>query len=479
MKTSKNSYNFDRKLEKINDEYLLVLKKNKKHQLYLDSEIITYPFKKEVNQLVDICNKQEDSVDELTKYIRNTPKLNEFEGFYNYCQKLSKPFQQVTPKKNEIVLKRIRKKSIRIENKKSSYKPLIEKIKKDYILWEKVYSIKKCYKKCRVQENILSYSHRMSGWNDRPHLLTKDFSFKFSTNFGFGNSSYFYITLKFKGIYITPFTDWINYDFVQLSEVKRYSKSFGKQVPLNIFNGENERRYKPVIDNYDWFEAMGYVKESFNLYQKNEKKFIEKYIINECEKMIKGLERIVNNTKIYLIDENQKRYNFDIKGHYLMEFKGERISGSLEFINRILEYKSILPINDFIERIESFNETLKPILKNEIELILSELKELNTEFIEIERELDSVKDEFKEYKKEIRKIKREISKSDKIKLYLVDEEQVIKKIKKTNPEYEKFIKTYEKVEHKHKILNEKIKNLNRIRKNIKDYHENIENYFSN
>lgn len=450
--------------EGINDEYLIVLKRDEKKQIYFEREKIDYPLKKEINQLVDICSKQEDSVEELTEYIRNTPKLNELSGVYNYCKNLTGILQMVNGEKNEEVLKRIKNKSDKIEKKKRrnkkhpkhevflkgyeevkmDYKILKEKTKSKYILLEKAYSIKKCYKKCRDQENILSYSHRISGWIDEPYYyLNNDFSFRFNINFGFGNSSYFYVTLKYKEIQITPYSDWINYDFVRLSEVKRYSKSFGLQIPQGTFNGENERRYKPEINNSDWFNAMNYIKESFNLYLKDETKFIEKYIINECEKMIEGLERIVNNNIIYLKDKDYKRYNFDIKGHYLMEFKGERISGSLEFINSILKFKKILTINHFIEKIESFNETIKPILKKELEIITNELKVLNIEFEELKQEL----------------------------------KRVTKKFNKKNPKHEVFLKDYEDVKKDYKILKEKIKNLDRILKKIKEYHENIENYF--
>ena len=116
---------------------------------------------------------------------------------HNYNQYL-KNADSVTIEKNEKVLQTF---------KKSFYDM--------YQLWTNAYSIRKAYETCKSDENIIIFSHRTSGWSNPVYQLTPNFSVEVLTNFGYGRSSYFYTRLKYKNIEITPFSDWINYRFVQ------------------------------------------------------------------------------------------------------------------------------------------------------------------------------------------------------------------------------------------------------------------------
>jgi hypothetical protein len=81
--------------------------------------------------------------------------------------------------------------------------------------------------------------------------------------------------LKYKNIDITPFSEWVDYEFAQFSEIIRYSQSY-------------------ILRNEYWLDAMEYSRDACNLSLVDEVKFVEKYVIDECEKMVRGLENILN-----------------------------------------------------------------------------------------------------------------------------------------------------------------------------------------
>ena len=49
-------------------------------------------------------------------------------------------------------------------------------------------------------------------------LVTPNFSVEIKTNFGYGSVSYFYTKLKYKNIEITPFSEWVDYEFARFAK---------------------------------------------------------------------------------------------------------------------------------------------------------------------------------------------------------------------------------------------------------------------
>ena len=74
--------------------------------------------------------------------------------------------------------------------------------------------------------------------------------------------------------------------------------------------------------------------EACNLSMYNEVEFVDKYIISECEKMTIGLENIFESEQFTFKKRDKNEYVVDKKGHALIEFRGVKISGSLDFINK-------------------------------------------------------------------------------------------------------------------------------------------------
>lgn len=162
---------------------------------------------------------------------------------------------------------------------------------------------------------------------------------------------------------------------------------------------------------------MEYIKEAYNLPITKPNDFISKYIIGECEKMVIGLEDILTNNSfefidrknIFVIAQNKSKRTFEIKeNRELLEYRGEKISGALKFINSIASFKDIATMKTFIFRIENCNRAILPTLKQEIAKLVIELLPLEKELEILTPIYEQAKAIYQEYQEKIAKYKEEI-----------------------------------------------------------------------
>ncbi|POS00535.1 hypothetical protein Q361_1721 [Flavobacterium croceum DSM 17960] len=468
--------------EKINEEYLLVLKKNSENLIFVDYENIVNPILSEQIEFNSFFSKSSSTLKELISLIDDSKYLEKLYFFHKYCVSLIGTYQQKLFSKTEIIkqikthidLFELKSRNEENFNEYEAVSEYLQEIKNEFEIRFKSYAINISYKKCIEDINIISFSHRSAGWSNPIYNLNENFSIEIKTNFGFGNSSYFYTIIKYKNIEITPFSDWINYEHAKFSEIVRYTRIYTRYIKHLKYNS-----YKPNIENYYWEDAMTFAKDACNLSITDESKFIEKYILDECEEMVYGLENIFLKDKFNFIDrETNGHYEVNKKGHYLMEFRGEKISGSLEFVNKILAFRDITKVDIFITRLENCNKKIQPYLLKEIETIKDELNVLQKEFEPLKpiyKEL-SIKDE--NYNNEFLKIKREIIKNCREKGIEFDEILYFYKKNTSFPEYEEFHEEFKIISEKYNKLNQTISNLNLVFSKIKEYETNIQKYFS-
>jgi L-fucose mutarotase/ribose pyranase (RbsD/FucU family) len=232
-----------------------------------------------------------------------------------------------------------------------------------------------------------------------------------------------------------------------------------------------------LLKNEYWLEAMEFTKDACNLSNIDETKFVEKYIIDECEEMVKGLEEIFHKEHFSFKDRAKNHYTKDKKGHVLIEFRGEKISGALDFISKILEFDEIASIQSFIKRIESSNKKIQPILAEESEIIKIKLSNLNTERNELKPTYDKVVNDnvlFNNKKTELQK--RMISNGE-LDSKQIDTVKLNNQFQKENPDYSDFLEEFKSVTESYRILNEQIHNLTKICDNIILYKKKILEYF--
>ena len=444
----------------INELYLIVLRKN---PIKIDRIEIKKYFENEKLDLRKHCFDKLPHANNLLKFLMGADSLKELSGKYKYCDKLNDSFVEFEVDCE----KSIQNLSSKIDDIKKENEDIpweeIKEIKKslyeNYEFWIKAYSIQKAYEACQSDETIIIYSHRTAGWSNPIYQLTPNFSVEVLTNFGYGKSSYFFTKLKYKNIEITPFSEWINYRFVKASQLLRYSKRHN-------------------LKNADWENAMKFAKDACDLSISDESKFVKKYIIEECELMATGLENFFINDS-FNFNEGEKMYKTDLGGHALIEFRGEKITGALEFISKIMEFNKVASIQSFIRRIESLNKKIGPILEQELPKIKMTIESLNQEKKDLQPKYDEAIKKNKAYNKKINVLSRQKefregfdpSLKESFRDYLLREFQI------KNPEYESFKHEYDTVTKEFYFLVGEIRNNNQILANIKSYDQRQKKYF--
>lgn len=468
---------------KINETVLCILKYKEEH-IVIDYLPIENNFINETTALQKLFNYNQDTITQILNFINQTDTLKQLQQNYKYCKKLDGFYQGFTVNFEEKTKEINNRKDLIYFNKKQSpenfdFETEIEQLKidilTDFELWTKAFDIGKTYRKCFEDKSILTFSHRIKGWSNPVYQLTSNFSIELKTNFGYGTSSYFYIKIRYKKIDITPVSEWTNYEISKFSEIIRYTKSFSVKWFRGTHNGR--KIFRKQIENSYWLTAMEFAMTACNCSRKSETEFIEKYVIEECENMVSGLKDIAANSKFSFIGENNTHYKVDKKGHQLIEFRGEKISGAIDFISKIVEYNKIAEIQKFISNIEQINKDIKPILIEEIKIIGVKLIGLNNQLIIIKPEYLKLNSKNIEYNIDLNKLKIEMIMNKVFDYENVDREKLMQQFNKLNPEYSKFVMEFETVRAEYNDLVQKINILVKLKANIKSYNLKIENYF--
>jgi hypothetical protein len=485
----------------INKDVLIILIKNPNtKQIEITYSKIHQYFTQDILQIENLCNDPKMRLDHLHQFFKNFHKLNEIQGQYNYCDEINSAWENkfyANPKDtaSEIIaqISKIeemiteRKKLIELnENSEDNEKQnSVEKkaeilkyeqqlinnyktqLKNQYILWGEAYSMKQAYKTLLSDNNeIIAYSHRIGGWSNPVYDLTENFSLEIKTNFGYGKSSYFYLLSTFKNIPISPFSDWIYYRYADVFEIIQYSQSY------------------PLSDEY-WINAMEYSKEACNLSLTDEINFVQTYLIDECEKMVSGLEKIfVSKIMTFKQFGTNKLYEVEFnETHLIVLFRAEKISGALEFISKIKDYNELISISSFIKRIEKLNKDIKPTLEEEIKESSIKLSKLKEQIKESESELEKIKQKRaildKKWDERKEKMKSDGTFDSKIIPLIEERKKVNKAFHKKYPEYQNFKSEFYELTVKKRNLENETSDLNDYIIQITLYNDKIEAHFSN
>ncbi|MEG2101792.1 MAG: hypothetical protein RRY99_09800 [Flavobacterium sp.] len=384
--------------QNVNEDFLLLL--IEKEGLIDTATIhISNHFEEETLLLTKLCRGDSDNILQIIRFIRDSLKPKLPNKIFNYCKGLDKAYQSVIINVEESIRNILTKRDLiysnqniaKIEKREFDLPNRINNLKKEIleqiILWFRVFNIEFAYEEAKKNPDVLVYSHRISGWSAPEYQITKNLKQQVKTNFGYGSVSYFYSLLTFKNIQISPLSEWIDYRYSNFSEVTRYTKSFRSRIAVT--DSENRiRYYKTKIENSYWLNALDFTKRAANLSITNEKEFVEKYIISECEKMVNGLEIFYTETKFDFIDENQVDADHeeiiinkvDINGYELIDFRTEKIIGALDFISKISDYNAITPTGDYSEKIKLISRKFIPNVYRALDQQKIELKTAKERF---------------------------------------------------------------------------------------------------
>lgn len=279
-------------------------------------------------------------------------------------------------------------------------------LKKKYCSKAKKYilcmNLDSAIKEITSNTNIKIHSFDTIGFNQVIYNIDENVKVWIGTNFGYGNSSYFYLTIKYKDIILIPYSDLVHFYYANMKSLIAHTKSYSCQRD-------------------SWIGLMDYVSEFVNNSRQFPERFVRDYVLNEIQIMMKGLRNIIKNpeevfeqistinqgnvrfTTLRPFTENEFKIYKTNKKEITSVFKIEKITGALYFIENLKSFKEICfdigkVIDEIIELnqsiapelppvLESIEESIKPRCKD-LEVIKIELKIKEARFEKLERKLD-------------------------------------------------------------------------------------------
>ena len=155
----------------------------------------------------------------------------------------------------------------RVERELMQYK---DRLKSDFLSKSSRYINGYHFSKTRLEisnkNEAVMWSSEAIGWTYYSYKVNDDFVVSISTNFGYGYSSYFILSMKYKDIDILPYSAIIHYYYANIFELRRYTRQYN-------------------LERESWNVAFDFVVESVNMAKNNPERFINYFIINEIMNM--------------------------------------------------------------------------------------------------------------------------------------------------------------------------------------------------
>ena len=220
--------------------------------------------------------------------------------------------------------------------------------------------------KIKEDEANVMYSTEIIGWTKFNYSINNNVSVNFKSNFCYGRSAYFHITLIYKGVVILSYPKLVQYYYADMMDFIDCTESF-----------------KP--DRQNWKPALTFVVEQGNWANADEDAFVQKWIIDGTKELVFGLNNILHSPNS-VIDEligskpddsslyavrnitNDEIAEYKIYRHEVtVAFQAEKISGALLLIPNLEKLCSLYSeIKSIIGKIECINSEFFPQLHNAI-----------------------------------------------------------------------------------------------------------------
>lgn len=509
------SYTFEAK--GVNVDYILLLK----HKIDADYRTEQHPITKLYE---DVFNKIKEfsstgtteDFEDITDYIKKTELISVSQQlanqtnqeFFNYCIDLSdryipRIYFEIDKRLDKLIESRSMLDSVYLSNQydiqnkeyesEDQKREAINNLEKGYsgsktelkkevcnyiALWIHAYRFLQARKELSNQKNIISYSHRYQGWSKPRYQVNDELTIEFITNFGYGNSSYFYLLLIYRGIQIFPFMEWVNYQYAQASEMEKYTKKYSGEEIIEIRRRKNPKHQsKPDepstrkvarIKQEHWENAFDDLVEACNIYEEGTHAFIENYITSALDSLVKELEDIFEMSDV-AADKKYRDFDDNFSINYktedyvkkikLMSVKGAMISGTLDFMGQITKLKEIIDTKVYVEKITSLNSRILPLLQ-------ATIPDCQKLIYELEQHVEKLKTDLVDIwtHKGLKELTQAANSKN-----LSEEDK---------DRFEKLKKEHGKISDKKSEAEQNLKHSINILKSIERYINNIEKYFS-
>lgn len=374
-------------MEKINETHILVLKEhNGIFQIASmpidDSSFIINKIKASVD------NPNKTLLDVQSEFLNNFQSINNTYGYlYPYAYSSSYVSGAIKPKKytyaeykteldNRLKSKVIDEnidKIIEKENRilKQSYASLCTRYIKQQMLY-------KAFQNAANDSSCKMYSRESIGWSSFDYAITDDIKVCIYTNLGFGYASYFTLSISYKDIIIAPFSHIAKYYNACMIDIIRCTRDY-------------------YVEKDSWYPMFEFVKDFVNHSLEDPKSFVESYIMNEIDEMIRCLRNIMTNPSAIINMFKNQNNNLDyhrlrfinpmsndekqLYSVYPIEmptiFKSEKLSQAVNTLKRLEELQKIhSQINVYIEEILNMIIELSPEIDKTIKSIQVDIERL-------------------------------------------------------------------------------------------------------
>ena len=196
------------------------------------------------------------------------------------------------------------------------------------------------------------------------------------TNFGYASSSFFNLSLCYKGIPILTYSDIVTY-------------FFAKKIDII----ECTRKYQLLRGS--WYEVFDFICNFVNMSIAKPKNFIKTFLLDEANKMIDGLEELSRNPKGFLdkistVDAKQ----YEVSYHRMLSkdkrqlelfpldmpiiFEIEKTTDALIYISNMKQHARDIPeLERIITRLYSLNKRLVPKIEEESRNVTAKIAKLS------------------------------------------------------------------------------------------------------
>lgn len=245
------------------------------------------------------------------------------------------------------------------------------------------YFIEKSYESCIENVSIKAFSHRKVGWHTFNQKLNNIFSVELDTNFSFGSSSYFAITIILDEIKIIPYSILVIYRYANTMQLIRNTRSFG-------------------VYDISWKHSFDFIRDACNEFlQKGKNSFISKYITEECDKLIDILPKFLTDNTFSLSENDDgsfyhpeyKPKKVKLEGYPLIVFRSEKIAGAADFYDNIKKLSRLIKVDKYLDCILNCSVQIIPILESELNKLELDIELLDKKILQEEEELSRINQE--------------------------------------------------------------------------------------
>lgn len=262
---------------------------------------------------------------------------------------------------------------------------------KKSIRYIQAYEFYTALKQIKADEANVMYSTEIIGWTKFNYSINKNVVVNFKSNFCYGRSAYFHITLIYKGVEILSYPKLVQYYYANMLDFIDCTVS-----------------YKP--ERHNWEPALSFVVDQANWASEDEDAFVQKWIIDGTNEMVLGLNEILNapnsvidkliksdfdDTSLYAVRNITKDEiaEYEIYRHEVtIAFQAEKISGSLLLIPNLMKLCSLYSeIKSIIHEIERINREFFPQLHTTIVTLSNKIESLSNKVDSIQTEYNTFK----------------------------------------------------------------------------------------